>query len=247
MTQTFATKCYSPLELYSFKALFRSLADHQSDLKYWSEPTLCRFLGLPDALNVGPVVFQLASYLGAFPFPSHAPAILTNDALLRCVTVATGRWAKVLKSGRGGRGKVHWRREIWRGCAVFDRAMSSPVLEKKMSLEQAAGASAGFAVDQAVEEGEDDEEDDGLAFEAFEMMDASEAFKLGEKSNVQHALIPSDNFLRLVQLVLLAAPLGPQDNLAVQVAQLDETQLATLATETSLSSFPFQNGNWTWF
>ncbi|KIW07345.1 hypothetical protein, variant [Verruconis gallopava] len=229
LTQTFATKCYTPLELYCFKEVFKSLADHQSDIKYWSEGTLCRFLELPDALNVGAVIFQLASYLGAFPFPSQAPAILTNDALLRCVTVLTGRWAKVLKSGRGGRGKVLWRREVWRGCAVFDRIMS-PTVEGTMSKEPepSQGAAQGFAVDRAVDDEEEDEED-GLAFEAFEMMDVSETYGLTDKSTMQHAMIPSDNFLRLIQLLLVAAPLAPQESLAkYSAAQLEEDKLARL-------------------
>jgi hypothetical protein len=202
-------------------------------VKYWSEGTLCRFLELPDALNVGAVIFQLVSYLGAFPFPSHAPAILTNDALLRCVTVLTGRWAKVLKSGKGGRGKVLWRREVWRGCAVFDRALS-PIANKDKSKDDSAesgdskSTARGFSVDLAVDADDDDEDDDGLAFEAFEMMDASDAFKLGERSTVQHAMIPSDNFLRLIQLLLLGAPLGPQDSLATYSALLEEDKLSSL-------------------
>jgi hypothetical protein len=184
---------------------------------------------------VGAVIFQLASYLGAFPFPSQAPSILTNEALLRAVTVLTGRWAKVLKSGKAGRGKVLWRREVWRGCAVFDRALS-PTVEKSMSKELGVAAAEGsksstqgFAIDQAVDaDDEDEEDDDGLAFEAFEMMDANDAFKMGEKSTLQHAMIPSDNFLRLIQLLLLAAPLGPQERLTTYSAQLDEDKLSRL-------------------
>ena len=230
LTQTFATKCYTPLELYSFKHVFRSLAEDTSGIRYWSESTLCRFLELPDALTVGPVIFQLASYLGAFPFPSQAPAILTNEALLRAVTVLTGRWVRCLKSGKGGREKVLWRREVWRGLAVFDRGVGSggsPVVEKRR---EEGSASQGFAIDRAVEaeDEEDEDEDGGLAFEAFEMMDAAEAFKVGEKSTVQHAMIPSDNLLRLVQLLLLAAPLGPQDSLAILTTQLSEQKLARL-------------------
>ncbi|KAE9981391.1 hypothetical protein EG327_006244 [Venturia inaequalis] len=234
LTQTFATKCYTPIELYCFKSVFRTLADDSDHLKYWSEATLCRFLELPDALLAGPIVFQLASYLGAFPFPSQAPAILTNDALLRALTVLTGRWVKCMKSGREGRGKVVWRREIWRGCAVFDREAGS----KEEKLEERSGnvereaisvAPKGFAEDEPGEEDEGEEDDeDGLEYSAFELLDATEAFKHGEKAKTLHAMVPSDNFLRLLELLLLAAPITPQESLVTYAAMLDEKKLNRL-------------------
>ncbi|KAF2436992.1 restriction of telomere capping protein 5 [Tothia fuscella] len=236
LTQTFATKCYTPLELYCFKEVFRTLADHESDLKYWSESTLCRFLELPDDLNVGPIIFQLVSYAGAFPFPSQAPAILTNDALLRGITVLTGRWGKVLRGGKGGGdgGRRAWRREIWRGCSVFDRGEGPHGVKDKSNIvtgkEQERKTSAqGFAIDKPGESEEDEEdEDDGLVYSAFELMDAADAFKVADQTNILHAMIPSDNFLRLLQLLLLAAPLTPQESLGVYGVMLDEKRLSRL-------------------
>jgi hypothetical protein len=219
------------------------LADHESDVKYWSEATLCRFLELPDALAVGPVVFQLASYLGAFPFPSQAPAILTNDALLRVMTVLSGRWAKVMKSGRGGRAKIMWRREIWRGCAVYDRAASSHVANGNEGEEEENASISriqGFPIDRAIDDEDDDEaEDDGLVYSAFELMDAADAFKAADQTNVLHAMVPSDNFLRLLQLLLLVAPLTPQESLGVYGVLLDEKRLVRLRETANcmLSSF----------
>jgi hypothetical protein len=180
-------------------------------------------------LAVGPVIFQLASYLGAFPFPSQAPAILTNDALLRVITVLSGRWAKVMKSGKGGRAKIMWRREIWRGCAVYDRAVSSHGKERIEEADANTGSSAqGFEIDQPVDDEEEEEEDDGLVYSAFELMDASDAFNVADQTNVLHAMIPSDNFLRLIQLLLLVAPLTPQESLGIYSVLLDEKRLSRL-------------------
>ncbi|KAF1990472.1 hypothetical protein K402DRAFT_348625 [Aulographum hederae CBS 113979] len=225
LTNTFATKCYTPLELYSFKSTFRSLADSESSLKYWSEATLCRFLELPDALAVGPVVFQMASYLGAFPFPSQAPAILTAEALLRVVTLLTERHRRVVK-----RGRREWRREVYRSLAVYDRAA---VKGGKSGVGEEEGkggeGAAGFAVDQAKgDEDEEEEEDDELLLAAFESMDATEAFKHGEKSNVYHSIIPSDNFLKLLELLLVIAPLEPQDNISTFCADLSDERIEAL-------------------
>ncbi|KAF2402822.1 hypothetical protein EJ06DRAFT_489388 [Trichodelitschia bisporula] len=229
LTETFATKCYSPLELYCFKQLFKSLAEDASGVRYWSEGTLVRFLELPDALAVGPVIFQLVSYLGAFPFPSQAPAILTNDALLRALTVLTGRWVKCLRSARP---KAMWRREIWRGCAVFDRMAEAETKRKSRDLaaqEAADGDGKGCAVDQpASDDDEDDNDDDEMVLSAFESMDASDAFKLGEKPNLQHAMIPSDNFLRLLELLLLIAPITPTESVASYAIALDTKRLNRL-------------------
>ena len=38
----FATKCYSHLEIAHYKDNFKSLADHNDDLEYWKEDTLCQ-------------------------------------------------------------------------------------------------------------------------------------------------------------------------------------------------------------
>lgn len=128
-----------------------------------------------------------------------------------------------------------WRREMWRGCAVFDREAGS----KEQKLEERSGnvkneatsaAPKGFAVDEPGEEDEDDDDDDedGLEFSAFELMDATEAFKYGEKAKSLHAMVPSDNFLRLLELLLLAAPITPQESLATYAVMLDEKKLNRL-------------------
>ena len=75
-------------------------------MQYWKEETLCRFLSVPDALSVGPIVYQMCTYLGAFPFPSLAPAILTREALVKVVVVVTEKYGKVLKRGGNDRNKL---------------------------------------------------------------------------------------------------------------------------------------------
>ena len=129
-------------------------------MRYWSEATLCRFLELPDTLGVGPVVFQMASYLGAFPFSSQAPAILTYEALLKVVTILTERYGAVIKK----RSHVIWRREIYRSLAIYDKGIRSEIEGKEKADTTSSGteewksSSAGFAVDAV---GGDDEDDDG--------------------------------------------------------------------------------------
>ena len=64
---------------------------------------------MPDALEAGQVLFQMASYLGAFPCPSLAPAILTREALVKVVVIMTERYGKILKKGIKDRNKLLFR------------------------------------------------------------------------------------------------------------------------------------------
>ena len=109
LAHRFAERCFTPLELTHYKDVFRTLADEKDGLQYWREETLCKFLAVPDALEAGPVLFQMATYLGAFPFPSLAPAILTREALVKVVVIMTERYGKVLKKGIKDRNKLLFR------------------------------------------------------------------------------------------------------------------------------------------
>ena len=66
----------------------------------------------------------MASYLGAFPFPSLAPSILTVEALLKTVVIMTERYGHVLRRGEKDRKKL-----FFRSVAIFDRKLSTS-LEK---------------------------------------------------------------------------------------------------------------------
>jgi len=165
---------------------------------------------------------------------------------------------KVLRGGKEG-----FTREIWRGCAVFDKEVSAAAKNAKNAKEvnpdaapktapetipeadeqdtaTESSASKGFAIDKPKgDEGQDEDDEDELAFHTFELMDALEVFKQGEKVDIHHAIIPSDNFLKLLELLLLIAPLGPQENLSLYGSQLNENRLGSLrvAANCILTSF----------
>ncbi|EMD65738.1 hypothetical protein GGP41_010600 [Bipolaris sorokiniana] len=247
IAERFAQKSFTPLELYCFNSVFRSLADTQSGVHYWSETTLCRFLELPDALGVGSVVFQMASYLGAFPLPSQAPAILTHEALLKVVTILTERYGAVVKK----RGREIWLREIYRSLAIYDKGIRSSVEEREKEIakntENRGSSNLGFAID-APEDGdegedEDEDEDDELVLAALESMDAIDAFKQGDHTNVHHSIIPTDNFLKLVELLLLIAPIDAQQSLSSLAPDLSDDRVEELrrAAHVILSSFGIED------
>jgi hypothetical protein len=243
LAQRFAQKSFSPLELYCFNSVFRSLADTESNVKYWSEATLCRFLELPDALGVGSVIFQMASYLGAFPLPSQAPAILTHEALLKVVTIMTRRFEVVLKK----RSRDVWLRELYRSLAVYDKGVRSEIDEKgkaeareRHEQRETTSSSLGFAIDKPEgDDGEDELADDELVLAALDAMDATDVFKAGEQSNVHHSIIPTDNLLKLVELLLLIAPVDPQQSVSNLAPELSSHRVEELrqAANVILSSF----------
>ena len=224
--------------------MFRTLADEQDGVRYWKEETLCRFLVIPDALGPGPVIYQMATYLGAFPFPSLAPSILTIEAMLKVVVIMTERYGRILKRGNKDRNKL-----LFRSLAVFDRRISSvyekPPDEVIKALKTQADAKldggtalegvqqhvAGFSVDEPGNDEEDeDEDDDELALAALESLDAIEVFKHDQRADtkIHHSQIPTDNLRRLLMLLLVIAPLDSQGNLSRQIEGITDARLQGL-------------------
>lgn len=212
LASKFADKCFTQLEIYSLKDNFKSLADKVQDVRYLKEDTIARFLEIPDVLRVSPVLFQIISYLGAFPFPRDAPAVLGLEQLVVAITILTDRWKRVLKAP-SDRSRL-----LFKSLAVYDRTLSRATLSPVASptIAQAKNSVAGFAVDEAGDDEDEDDGDDELVLAAFESIDCVDAFRHGEPPppRIQGAMIPADNFVRLIMLLLLVAPLDPQETLS---------------------------------
>jgi hypothetical protein len=181
----------------------------------------------------------MSSYLGAFPFPSQAPAILTYEALLKVVTILTERYGAVIKK----RSREIWLRELYRSLAVHDRGLrqndgDTEPKDEKETQPIAGGGSKGFAIDAPEDDGEDDV-DDELVLAALDSMEVDDVFKHGERSDVHHSIIPTDNFLRLVELLLLIAPIDAQESLSTFAGELTAERKESLRRTASsiLSSF----------
>ena len=192
------------------------------------------------ALDAGPVIYQMATYLGAFPFPSLAPSILTIEAMLKTVVIMTERYGKVLKRGKSDRNRL-----LFRSLAIFDRRASSvpdhsPVEASESEKTEEPGGSeravedvrshvSGFSVDEPGNDDED-EDDDELALAALDSLDAIEIFKDDQRADtkIHHAKIPIDNFRRLLMLLLVVAPLDPLESLSQFSERLPQSRLEGL-------------------
>lgn len=102
----------------------------------------------------------------------------------------------------------------------------------------------GFSIDQPANDGDEEEDDDELALAALESLDAIEVFKHDQRADtkIHHAQIPLDNFQSnlifwwlavgkdltcagLVMLLLITAPLGPQESLSKHAERLTPSML----------------------
>ncbi|KAI8719641.1 Restriction of telomere capping protein 5 [Fusarium sp. LHS14.1] len=246
LAERFRSKCFTSLEFYSLKDVFKSLADQQDSIRYMKEDTIARYLEIPDILGASPVIFQMVSYLGAFPFLQDAPVVLELPRMIMVIVIMTERYRTVLARGSADRTKL-----LFRSLAVFDRkpSESDALLPDAAQLDEPNGKDekvpgnshvAGFAVDQAGDEvDDDDDEDDDLVLTAFELLDVKEAVDQGHAPKFHSATIPTDNFRKLLMLLLLAAPLDPQESLSLYSPHLVGEQLEGLraTAECILASF----------
>ncbi|KAJ4194667.1 Restriction of telomere capping protein 5 [Fusarium falciforme] len=245
LAERFRSKCFTSLEFYSLKDVFKSLADQQDSIRYMKEDTIARYLEIPDILGASPVIFQMVSYLGAFPFLQDAPVVLELPRMIMVIVIMTERYRTVLARGSSDRTKL-----LFRSLAVFDRKPSeSDALPDAAQLDEPNGKDekvqgnshvAGFAVDQAGDEvDDDDDEDDDLVLTAFELLDVKDAVDQGHAPKFHSATIPTDNFRKLLMLLLLAAPLDPQESLSLYSPHVVGEQLEGLraTAECILASF----------
>lgn len=228
------------MEVYELKDVFNSLADQEKHLRYLKEETIAKFLEIPDVLGASPILFQMLSYIGAFPFLDDAPAVLGWEQMVVVITIMTERYKRMLAKGATDRRKL-----FFNSLAVYDRRLSQMDAEKNTEGRQATEKPthskttrgpyiAESAVDEPGEEEEADgdcnEEEDELVFAALSSLDYVEAFKHEKSTRTEQgsAMIPADNFRKLIMLLLLIAPLEAQESLSIHASRLGGDELESL-------------------
>lgn len=201
---------------------------------YLSEDTIARFLEIPDTLEVSPILFQMVSFLGSFPFLHDAPVVLELEEVVIVTSLLTERYKTILSKGAADRRKL-----LFKSLAVHDRQASKIHQDgekhgseehdedkKTEEIDATTGqhshhttptTTTGFAVDEGGEDEPEDEfdGDDDLILSALDSLGAiDDAFRVGNKETLHGAMIPADNLRRLITLLLLCAPLGSQERLS---------------------------------
>lgn len=194
----------------------------------------------------------MISYIGAFPFLQDAPAVLGLDQMIMVITIMTNRYQRVLARGSRDRNKL-----FFKSLAVHDRKTPhqpvpddqektdrDPVTERPSSRGSRSHA-PGFAIDQVGSDDldEEDVEEDGLEISALELLNVHDAVKLGDIPSrpMREAMIPADNFRKLLMLLLLTAGYNPQENLSTHTSRIatdrDELEKLRSTAENILVTF----------
>ncbi|KAK3391541.1 TLD-domain-containing protein [Sordaria brevicollis] len=224
LANIFADKCFTSLEIYSLKQVFKSLAHHEQHVGYLKESTIANYLKVPNILGVSPVLFQMASYIAAFPFLDDAPAVLTMPQMVIVITLMTDRYRRVL--GKSGADNV---KLLFGSLAVYDRKYSKPAFETHSGPPS--------PTDQIGHEGREIDSDE-LVLAALDVLHADPE-KQQVMPAIHGAMIPADNLQRLIMLLLLAAPLEAQDALDSDPDRVTGAGLQDLraAAESVLAAF----------
>ncbi|KAK1826237.1 restriction of telomere capping protein 5 [Podospora conica] len=223
----FADKCFTSLEIFSLKDVFKTLADQEAGVYYLKEDTMARFLEVPDALGASPVLFQIASFIGAFPFLQDAPTILGLEQMVIVVTLLTGRYQRVLAGGAKSRAKL-----LFKSMAVYDR--------KSIEV-RADGGQAVDGVDGA--DDTDQSEDDELVLEALDYLGTAAIRPTEASPTTRKIMVPADSLRKLIMLLLLVAPLGPQEDLSMYADRTSGSQLDSLRSTADWILAAFLDGD----
>lgn len=200
-------------------------------MQYLKEDTIARFLEVPDALGASPVLFQIASFIGAFPFLQDSPTILGLEQMVMVVTLLTGRYQRVLAGGAKSRAKL-----LFKSMAIYDRQTAD---NRAAAGQDSSEADRGEDTDQ--------DEDDELVLEALDYLGtgtvcAAEGTTEGLPTT-RKIIVPAENFRKLVMLLLLAAPLGPQEDLSIYSDRTSGSQLESLRSTAEWILAAFLDGD----
>ncbi|KAI0999702.1 Restriction of telomere capping protein 5 [Podosphaera aphanis] len=221
----FAKNCFTPLELYSFQDVFKSLADHQATISFIREDALAQFLEIPKTLGVSSILYQMLTDLGAFPFGQDAPAILGFEEMVMIVVIITGRYQKVLGKGNRERCKI-----LFRSLAVNDLHESDQKIserEKDEEFDKSPLIVTPNITGDSNTDGEDEDIDE-LSLAALLYLHAADNFKESDFSYKSHSSIPPDSLKKLITLLLFIAPLEGQESLSLKSGSLVSDHLDEL-------------------
>ncbi|POS87170.1 hypothetical protein EPUL_001739 [Erysiphe pulchra] len=213
LASKFAKRCFTSLELYSFQEVLRNLADQHDGAISISENAIVEFLQIPHVLGVSSTIFQMLSYIGSFPFSQDAPTLLGFNEMTIIIVILTQRYQRILRTE-----KHCFIKFLFRSLSIHEKYET---LQRDVSLDidckdlHEHNVSSIKNQDLKIEYDSMDEDLDGnsLASDALELLDASHDFRLTEIPIYQTS-IPSDNFKKILLLLILIAPLGNQEYLS---------------------------------
>lgn len=179
------------------------------------------------------MIGKMVSFIGAFPFLQDAPAIMGLDALVNTVIILTERYQRLLSKGSTDRRKL-----LFKSLAVYDRKLLQSHDEQD-SVHDSTPASGGSGPSKDAADDDEPDDDDGLVISTLELLDCVEAYEEAGPPTTHEAIIPADNFRKLIMLLLLVAPMDPQEKLSQYAERATGAELGSLrsAAESILAAF----------
>ncbi|CAB4405507.1 hypothetical protein RhiirA5_402033 [Rhizophagus irregularis] len=80
-------KNFSNLESYSLQSTFENLASIKNGREVIEEEVLIQYLGFPDEIGIGPIIYRSFTYLASYPSPAHKENLLTYDGLIKAIAI----------------------------------------------------------------------------------------------------------------------------------------------------------------
>lgn len=201
------------------------MADQQDGLLYISKNSIVEFLQIPHILGVSSTIFQMLSYIGSFPFNQDAPTLLGFDEMIIIIVMLTQRYQRILRTE-----KCCFTKFLFRSLSIHENYESlQRDLDNDHKDPQGHNAPSLRDRDVRTKNGVmgEDLDDDSLASDILELLDASNVFKPTEIP-ISQVSIPSDNFKNFLSLLILIAPLGNQEFVSSYPERLTGDQLEGL-------------------
>ncbi|KAI6246833.1 Restriction of telomere capping protein 5 [Erysiphe necator] len=213
LASKFAKRCFTSLELYTFQEVFKNLADqHNGDLSV-SEKSIVEFLQIPHILGISPILFQMLSYIGSFPYCQDTLALVGFDEMIMIVVILTQRYQRVLRKEN-----FYLTKLLFRSLSIHEH-YGLPQQDVSLDMDETILQGKNMPLprnEDAIAESDMTNEDldgDSLALDALELLGTSHVFKPKEIP-ISKTSIPSDNLKKILMLLILIAPLGNQEYLS---------------------------------
>ncbi|RIA91588.1 TLD-domain-containing protein [Glomus cerebriforme] len=80
-------KNFSNLESYSLQSTFENLSSVKNGREVIEEEVFVQYLGFPDEIGIGPILYRSFAYLASYPSPAHEENPLTYEGLVKAIAI----------------------------------------------------------------------------------------------------------------------------------------------------------------
>ncbi|GES95631.1 TLDc domain containing protein 2 [Rhizophagus clarus] len=90
----------SPPKSYSLQSTFENLASIKNGREVIEEEVFIQYLGFPDEMGIGPILYRSFTYLASYPSPAHKENSLTYDGLIIAIAIYCDKVHDIISEDR---------------------------------------------------------------------------------------------------------------------------------------------------